>query len=207
VSNAAGRGSGPGWASLDEVAEAVWDAFGASMDDEGEELLLGMSAAERVRALYTRSDCDDFAVALHRMTGWPIVRVDFPDAEGGFGHHTLVRVPDGTQGGGRRIGGLLLDAVGLRPTAAVRRRHGGRRARISGPGGEELAALGASDDHGDPGVSHSLAMAASAVRQLPWPPFDEAWFRATVSRPLLGVDVPRSGLEPAPEARAARPVP
>jgi hypothetical protein len=49
---------------------------------------------EVIKRAFTSSDCDAFAYILNLMTGWQPVRVAWVTRDG-FGHHTLVRSPNG----------------------------------------------------------------------------------------------------------------
>ena len=176
-------GGGPGWQDMASLAGHALDVLGEGMDEGDFERFEALAPPMQVRILYTRSDCDDFAVALHRVTGWPLVAIAFPDEEMGVGHHTMVRSPDGS----------MLDAGGWSTRSAVKRRYGGPAAKFSAPGGEEVAmspSVGF-EAAGDPdGLDDALCRAVSAMRQLPWAPFDEPGFRERSLRPLEGVDLP-----------------
>lgn len=67
-----------------------------------------------VRTAFSSADCDDFAFAVREATGCAIVRIDWIDRGGGYGHHTLNRTNDGR----------LFDVHGWTDAAALRRRYG-----------------------------------------------------------------------------------
>ena len=174
-------GGSPGWQTLDTISEYAGALL--EFDEDGADWFEQLSAPEQVQTFYTQSDCDDFAVALHRITGWPLVRASFPDSEVGLGHHTLVQGPDGR----------LLDAAGWHTAAEVERTLGGKGVWFSQPGGEEVARssnIGEASGVAEDGTDTALAMAVSAIRQLPWAPFGEPGFHALAVEPLAGVDVP-----------------
>jgi hypothetical protein len=185
-------GIGQGWQSLDRVAEEGLSEISAEMDEDEIDWFLSLSAAERVRRLYTQSDCDDFAVALHRVTGWPIISAQFPDKELGIGHHTLVKAPSG----------LLLDAAGWHDQGELKNRLGGKSAKFSEPGGEDtvdsLIDPPGGRDPEEP--DYLLARAVSSIRQLPWGPFDSAEFRVMSFRHVPGADyeLPEPAMSPLP---------
>lgn len=177
-------GGGPGWKPLAMLADdAALVAEGVG--DDLAERLDAMSDAEIVRHLYVHGACDDMAVALHRMTGWPVVAVS-SRSKGPL--HRLVRAPDGR----------LLDAGGWVDEQGLRRRYGVRQVSLS-PGGGEETAIGTLVGDAEAGVDQPLADAVSAIRQFPWAPFDQPWFRALSLRPCrrsMPRPTPRPGRRP-----------
>ncbi len=126
-----------------------------------------------VQRAFTSSDCDDFAGVVHRMSGWQCVRAAWT-VRGGFGHHTLVRSPDGR----------LFDATGFTDEAALRKRYGAKALTLFDVQPGDEIAYGNADD---------TARIANVVRVLPHAPFDDPAFMALASGPLpeeMAVDPP-----------------
>jgi hypothetical protein len=53
------------------------------------------NVSEVVKRAFMSSNCDDFAWLLSEITGWQTERMTFTIPERGFGHHTMVRSPEG----------------------------------------------------------------------------------------------------------------
>jgi len=166
----------PALPTLETLADDA--AFLLSDDFDGEEYerFIEKSPAEKVRHFFCSSDCDAFAVALHRMTGWPIRALSSPD-HGPV--HRFVEAPDGR----------FLDAGGWTSLDGMKKRYGIRKALLTEPFGEEIASGYIEDDFFD-GYESALGKAVAAIRQLPWAPFDEPEFREITARPVAGVDFP-----------------
>jgi hypothetical protein len=177
--SAPGDGSRPGWQPLQRVARDALFLLSGDLDDDEIERVSAMSVAGQVRHFFSSGECDAFAAALHEMTGWPVVTLS--NARG-LPYHRLVAAPDGR----------LLDSHGWTDATQLARRYGLRKPKLSAPGGLELC-VGLVDD--DP---EALSGAVSAIRRLPWPPFDEAWFREISQRTFPGVDEPETREPPGP---------
>ena len=172
---------GPGWKPLAELADKARYLLMDGVWDEEAEELEAAPADEVVKVYYTSSNCDDFAVALHRITGWPIMALSA--AERGP-IHRFVAAPDGRS----------LDACGWTDKIAMSKRYGTRKPLWSEPGGEEIAhSTSIGDVYG--GVDEHLADAVSAIRGLPVAPFSEPWFQAMSHRTMDAVDMPLAGYE------------
>jgi hypothetical protein len=105
---------------------------------------------------YLFGECAAFAVALHRMTGWPIFQIkSYPS------YHVFLQDPK------RR----LVDASGYTTLAKIRRVH-----RIPfGTTPQPVQASDLIDDLNDDSLSdpwHQVRMAEFYIRQLRMPPFD-----------------------------------
>lgn len=148
-----------------------------------------------VRA-FASSDCGDFAVMLHQMTGYPVVNLMGPD---GLPVHSFVRAPDGQ----------ALDIHGLRSDLEVARSYGfkGKAPVTMEVDPHQACGYLESDEWNDEGLDERAERLATIIRQLPWAPFNTPAFQALSCRPLEGVDMPvLQDSEPAPVApRRPRP--
>lgn len=84
--------------------------------DDNEEIAWNTSEAEALRLIernYVSGDCGAFAVALHRLTGWPIYAFE------GFAHY-VIRTPRGA----------LIDIKGYTTLTKLQRRYGMPQARL-----------------------------------------------------------------------------
>jgi len=167
--------------TLEEIAEM--GAYALSDDWQPGELeeFMAKSPAERVSHFYCMSDCGVFAVALQKVTGWPIRSLG-NDEHGRI--HSVVEAPDGR----------LLDASGWQTLRSLRKRHAAKDATLSEPGGVENA-MGYFENKYE-GLDGSLRFAVSAIRQLPWAPFDDPEFRAVSERQIEGIDRPYGDYDP-----------
>jgi len=82
-------------------------------DEDFPETMDEATALEIVRREYVSGTCGAFAIALHDLTGWPIVGIN-------GGMHLAVRSTDGT----------ILDYMGLDDLKTVLRRYGMVRAPV-----------------------------------------------------------------------------
>lgn len=96
--------------SLAELGAAALLAAQDLFDDETCVWFAGQSDIDKIVWRYSRSDCDDFAVVLTALTGWPVVSVAPP---GGTSVHRLVECPEGR----------LLDVTGWTSLEALRLRY------------------------------------------------------------------------------------
>jgi len=83
------------------------------IDEDLPDVMDEVTALEIIRREYVSGTCAAFAVALHDLTGHPIVGIN-------GGMHVAVRCPDGD----------ILDYVGKSPPRKVMRRYGMRSAPI-----------------------------------------------------------------------------
>ena len=159
--------------TIKDIADEV--AWRLEAGEEEFDRLEAMTDLMKVRQMYISGDCDAFAVALHRVTGWPIRGVSSRE-HGPM--HRLIQAPDGR----------LLDAAGWVSEKELCRRYGVRRIAMSRPGGEELAGalLGMNED----GIDSELVDAMIAMRAFDWAPFCEADFQVISAKPVPGADVP-----------------
>lgn len=137
-----------GYAVSDLMDEDSWDAFDALPD------------VEKVQWRYCHSDCDDFALTLHEITGYPVVAINSP-RRGPM--HRLVEAPDGR----------LLDARGWITLDDLMARYQLKALTVERAAtGESLLHTGTIDD--DAGFHPILA----AMLQLPVAPFNTPEFIA-----------------------------
>ena len=176
------RLSRPGSRSLRSIAGTARYLLSDGIHDEEVDRLEIAPDEEVVRIFYTQSDCDDFAIALHRMTGWPIMALS--SAERGLLHRFVV-APDGR----------LLDALGWTNRKSMTKRYGAREPIWAGPGDERIAHSANIGMDIVEGIDEHLASAVSAIRRLSGAPFEEEWFRAMSRKPLEGVDYLLPGYE------------
>lgn len=165
--------TGPGWQPLNTLVEAAYAALD-DMSDEEFERFERMPPWRKVAYRYLAGDCDNFAVGLHRVTGWPII---------GNTAHRLVKGPRG-----------LLDASGWVTPEKLQRRYREWWTELGEPGNESHAhGAEIGDLYG--GIDEILAEVVSAIRQFPWAPYSQQWFRQMSFQPVLGVDTPVPGHE------------
>lgn len=160
--------------TIEDVAADVLATLDDTADEEFERIE-AMSLIERVRYMYLSGECDAFAVALARMTGWSIRGLIDPEAGP---VHRVVEAPDGR----------LLDASGWTDLSALAKRYRLKKPTLGSAGGEERALgwLEALTDDYDQGLSDAVC----AIRSFPWAPFAESWFKSLADRPMEGVDIP-----------------
>lgn len=105
--------SGP--ETIEQVAVHMLSIHDDLLDDDEDlpDVMDETTALEIVRREYVSGTCGAFAIALHDITGWPIVGIN-------GGMHLAVRSPDG----------MILDHMGLSKDKAVLRRYGMVRAPI-----------------------------------------------------------------------------
>jgi hypothetical protein len=110
-----------------------------------------------VRENYLFGECAAFAVALNRMTGWPIFQIKSRDS-----YHVFLQAPKGR----------LVDASGYTTLAKIRRVH--RLSPDAMPHAVSASAL--IDDLDDDSLSdpwHQVRLAEFYIRQLHIPPFNQ----------------------------------
>lgn len=115
-------------------------------DEDVPDVMDEATAVEIVRREYVSGTCGALAVALHDMTGWPIVGIN-------GGMHVAVRSPDG----------MILDHEGLSSLRDVLRRYGMVRATVLEWTRDEAVAHVSHD--GDDGPWSDLALAAWVARR------------------------------------------
>lgn len=169
---------------LAAAADELFDACDLSEDDD----LDPDNHVEVIKRAYASSDCDDFAWMLHRMTGWQVVRATWQIPDWGFGHHTLVRSPEGR----------LLDVCGWTDEEALRKRYLGRKKTEMAFADAEPSPTGSFDEIEDDGTECQMTLIAGVIRNLPHAPYSTPEFRELTGRPLEGVDLPLPGEGPAP---------
>lgn len=141
---------------LSEIAEYYYDVAELYEDED----LDPADHLEVVKRAFTSSHCDDFAAVLSDMTGYPVVNASWTIPGFGFGHHAMVRAPDGR----------ALDVSGWVDEDALRKRYGVKKT------GE----MAWKDGHGPSTVDvqpEEADMMRVLVGLLPYAPFDEPSFR------------------------------
>jgi hypothetical protein len=164
--------------SEEELADLCTELVSDLFDDEVLEDMEEWPAEKRIRHAFLRGECDYFAVALHRMTGWPIRGV-FSNDIGPL--HRVVEAPDGR----------LLDASGWTSLEALRKRYKLKKRAVltmSPPGDEEMAIGFTVECAGE--TDWTLELAVAAIRMLPGEPFSSSMFMNMSSRPVAGADHP-----------------
>ena len=130
----------------------LWDDDDLDMDD----IIAVLHRAFR------SSDCDDFAAVLSRMTDWDVVSMTWRIPGYGFGHHALVRDPEGRllDVGGWTDEDKLRKAFGIKVGKSV----GWTEGHISSP----------MHDEGDEAVE----LIEAIIRNLPYAPFNVSSFKS-----------------------------
>jgi hypothetical protein len=108
--------SGTDKKDLREAANYFYDACELWEDED----LDPNDTIEVLTRAFRSSDCDDYAAVLSRMTGWEITTMTWQVPGHGFGHHTLVKNPDGR----------LLDVGGWTDEQALRKAFGIKKSWI-----------------------------------------------------------------------------
>lgn len=144
---------------------------------------------EVIKRALTSSDCDDFAWMLHQVTGWQVVQAAWTVPNEGFGHHTMVRSPDGR----------LLDGSGWTDEETLRGNYIPRRSKaklgladIRPPEplwlDMDLANADCSepefDANGNSNDDTSLVHMLNLIRNLPYAPFDTPEFKVMSLAPF-----------------------
>lgn len=154
--------------SLRDIAAFYWGMHD-DMEYPGESPseLTDAQVLQVIRQQYTSSDCGDFAVALTRRTGWPIV--NFVSAGKGL-IHSAVRHPTGR----------FVDVSGFVTLEELRRRYKARdlAATLVSEGGY---VIGCSEDDTDEEWS-AMRLASLVIEQLPYAPFKNLPKRRSVRR-------------------------
>ena len=133
-----------------------------------------------LKRAFSASDCDDFAWVLHAVTGWQTVDVTWEVPDWGFGHHTLLRAPNGR----------FLDVNGWSDQAEVLRRCDRRKTavfKITDVEPRNTGDLNLWDDHG---VNEEFSRILGVIRALPHAPFSSPDFQAMSMRSMQGADAP-----------------
>ncbi len=79
--------------TLQELGQEAIASVSDMHDDDELELMESMSDLDLIRQRFSHGDCDDFALALHAVTGWPIASIN-SSSHGPL--HRLNIAPDGT---------------------------------------------------------------------------------------------------------------
>jgi len=111
---------------------------------------------------FRSSDCDDFAAVLARMTGWDVVTMTWRIPGYGFGHHTMVREPEGR----------LIDVAGWTDEDKLRKAFGIKTGKSVGWIEGHISAPMC--DEGD----EAMELIEATIRNLPYTPFDETSFKS-----------------------------
>ena len=159
--------------TIEEIAADALYLMADDMDEDEFERLSAMSPVEQVRHFYVSGECDHFAAALHRITGW-LVRGVVSAKHGAV--HRLVEAPDGR----------LLDASGWVGLEDLKQRYGMKSLRLADPGGEEK--IMSSGDNDEDGFDWMLRDAVTAIRLFQWAPFGSEEFRKLSAVPVEGAD-------------------
>jgi hypothetical protein len=159
--------------ALREAAEWLYDVCELYEDED----LDPNDHVAVIQRAYTSSDCDDMAYMLSLMTGWQTVRMTWT-FRGGFGHHTLVRSPDGR----------LLDVQGWTDEPSLRKRYGkaAKTARFTDVTAEPSIGF---DNFDESGIEEGMVRLAGVIRSLPYSPFSDLIFKVLTGRPVIGVDL------------------
>lgn len=104
-----------GPATIAGVAEHMLSIHDDLLEDDEEwpDVMDEETALEIIRREYVSGTCAAFAIALHDLTGYPIIAIN-------GGMHVAVRCPDGE----------ILDYVGRSPLRRIMRRYGMRDAPV-----------------------------------------------------------------------------
>lgn len=150
--------------ALRQAAEFYYDACGFKMDRS----LDPQDSLEVLRRAFVSFPyCDDFSFVLSLVTGWKCVRTSWNIPGRGSGRHSLVRAPNDR----------LLDVTGWTDEAALARRY----ADGSGLGLMfENVTPSASSIRCRPGEEaqdEDVTRIVGVIRNLPYAPYGEAWFR------------------------------
>lgn len=146
---------------------AVSDLF---EDDEEYDHFLSLPPVEQIVWRYCHSDCDDFALALHRITTWPVVSVS-SRSKGPL--HRLVVAPDGR----------FLDACGWATIDQLQQRYKSGRLSVSRPGDEGLLLGTTLEDAPFEDLEHRRwREILSTIMQIPTDPFLDEDFQSKVNQ-------------------------
>lgn len=129
-----------------------------------------------LKRAFTSSDCDAYADAMRRLTGWELVRMSWT-GRNGFGHHTLVRRPDGA----------LVDVEGVTTEADLKRRY---RAPTAVFADADSLMASSSGELLEDGRDADLFRLASTIRAFRHDLYGTSEFMTLASREIEGIDVP-----------------
>jgi hypothetical protein len=148
--------------TLADAAEYFYDACELWEDED----LDPDDTIEVLTRAFRSSDCDDYAAVLSRMTGWDIVTMSWQIPDWGFGHHTLVRNPEGR----------LLDVGGWTDEDTLRKHFKiGRKHSISWKEGHFSAPM---YDDGD----EAGELVETVIGELPYAPYSDPAFQSSLIR-------------------------
>lgn len=142
---------------IEELAEDARLAVEDLIEDDRWGWFVSLSAAEQVQWRYNCADCDDFALALHGVTGWPVIAINNP-SRGPI--HRLVEAPDGR----------MLDAGGWIDLDDIRQRYKLKVLKVMRGEGHVLHCPTVSSDD-------DLHPIIEAMLQFPVAPFNEPHFQ------------------------------
>jgi len=161
--------------ALREAAEFYYEACGLCEDED----LDPEDSLEVVRRAFSSSDCDDFAFVLSLVTGWQCVRAEWSIPDWGFGHHALVRAPDGR----------LLDVTGWTDGAEVAKRYAGTSGSAFRFADAEPVTSAISCAPGGEAQDEDVLRIVSVIMALPYAPYDEGWLREKAAA-FAGTEAP-----------------
>jgi hypothetical protein len=128
---------------------------------------------EILKRAFRSSDCDDYAAVLSRMTGWSVATITWQVPGHGFGHHALVKHPDGRllDVGGWTDEQVLRKAFGIRKNWDVKWHEG----HISSP---------MYDD-----ADEAVKLIETVIVELPYAPYSDPEFQSSLARVERGADL------------------
>lgn len=119
-----------------------------------------------LKRAFRSSDCDDYAAVLSRMTGWDVVTMTWQVPGHGFGHHALVKDPDGR----------LLDVGGWTDEQALRKAFGIRKNWIMTWHEGHISSPMYDDE------DEAVELIEAVIGELPYAPYSEAAFQFSLIR-------------------------
>lgn len=143
-------------ASLSELAADARAAVEDLIDDDRWGDFMALSEIEQIQWRYSHADCDDFALVLHEMTGWPVMMVSNP-SRGPI--HRLVQADDGR----------LLDVQGWTSIEALKVRYKLKRLTLAEVSCPEVFSMVSSDEDRIPILD--------AMKLMPNAPFSDPEFQ------------------------------
>lgn len=144
---------------LSELAADARTAVEDLIDDDRWDDFMALSDIEQIQWRYSHADCDDFALVLHEITGWPVMMVSSP-SRGPI--HRLVQADDGR----------LLDVQGWTSLEALKVRYKVKRLTIAEVSCPEVFSMVSSDEDRLPILD--------AMKLMPNAPFSDAAFQANM---------------------------
>lgn len=142
---------------IEELAADARFAVEDLIEDDRWGWFIALSPPEQVQWRYNCADCDDFALTLHEITGWPVVAINNP-SRGPV--HRLVEAPDGR----------MLDAGGWVTLDDLRQRYKLKALKVMRGEGRVMHCPMVSDDE-------DFHRIVEALLQFPVAPFNESDFQ------------------------------